>query len=159
MLTDRPYVFCAAVDATLRLAVEELFFFNPGQSVLIAAIRASIERHGPPEIVEREGKVWIGVRSGTMQCLFACDPQRPPGWPAAVALFGRTTPDALSIAHLAVDPDYGPGNGVGDPGAGLVLIEKIREIGHSINGVQRIGLPYRAGLFLPIGKPSMGDRR
>ena len=140
----------ATVPADMRDVVEALFFFNPRQGILIKGIRAAVEQSGSPEILECEGRLWIGVPSGTLQCLFAVDLTGEPERPVGVILYDREPPDIISIRHLAVDPDYGSGGAASGGGLGVFLIEKVREIGRRINGVKRVKLPYRKQLFLPV---------
>jgi len=142
--------FVSAVPSQMREAVEFLFFFNPGQALRLGGIRASIGHSGPPEILQRDGKLWIGVPSGAMQCLFACDTRCEPRRLAGVVLYVRVLPETLSISHLAVHPEYAFGGDLGGGGLGLLLIEKVREIARRINGVKKIQLPYKQGCFLPV---------
>ena len=145
--------FSATVPAEMRQAAEALFFFNPRQGDSINGILATVERTGAPEIMERDGRVWIGVPSGNMQCLFAVDRRLEPQRPAGVLLYGRPTPDVIWISHLAVDPVYTYGNKNRGAGLGWVLVEKVREIARSIKGVSRIQLPYRRNCFLQVRVP------
>lgn len=142
--------FLSAVPSQMREEVESLFFFNPGQALRLGGIRASIGRSGPPEILQRDGKLWIGVPSGAMQCLFACDRHGEPMRLAGVVLYLRVLPDSLAISHLAVQPEYAFGGDLGGGGLGLLLIEKVREVARRINGVRKIQLPYKQGCFLPV---------
>ena len=154
MIPETPSVanfeFISAVSPGMRDAVEALFFFNPRQGRVREGIRESVELFGRPKILEQDGKLWIGVSSGAMQCLFACDQSREPARLAGVMLYLRPSPEVLSITHLAVDPDYTAGGGCGGDGLGLLLIEQVRQIARRINGVRRIELPYRKRCFLPV---------
>ena len=142
-------VFSATVPVEMREAVEALFFFNPRQSLLRSAISATVEQTGIPRIVELDGRVWIDVSSGYMQCLFALDNDEAYG-PVGVVLYGRPSREVLSVLHLAVDPAYSFGGGRGGAGLGLLLVERVKEIARRINGVRRIQLPYRDQCFLRV---------
>jgi hypothetical protein len=144
--------FVPTVSCGLRDSVESLFFFNPRQRLLRDGIRLSVEQFGRPEILERDGHLWIGLRSGAMQCLFARDRSRESGRLAGVALYMRAVPEILSITHLAVDPDYAAGGSCGGDGIGLRLIEKVRQIARRINGVRLLELPYKPRCFLPVAE-------
>jgi hypothetical protein len=150
MVVDQQIEFVPTVSAEWREAVEELFFFNPRQSLFRDAIRESVEHHGVPEILERDGRIWIGVASGTTQCLFACDRSREPRKPAGVVVYARPALDTLSIVHLAVGPEYGLETGDGEAGLGVLLVETVRRIARRMNGIVQLQLPYRARCYLPV---------
>lgn len=134
----------------MREVVEALFFFNPRQQRVREGILLSVERYGSPEILEQGGRLWIGVSSGVMQCLFACDQSWSPARPAGVVLYVRPVPEILSITQLAIDPDYASGGSRGGEGLGLLLIEQLRQIARRIKGIRRVELPYRKRCFLPV---------
>lgn len=138
--------FHGTVPAMMRGVVEDLFFFNAKQKLLIQQIETMVEMTGVPFIAERDERIWIDVPSGSMQCLFACHgTTRPIG----VLLYGRPDPDLLRISHLAVDPEYDPGDN-GGPGMAGIMVNKLQEIARSIHGITRIELPYRRGRFLSV---------
>jgi hypothetical protein len=149
-IEGRRFVFSATVSAEMQAAVEELFFFNPRQSFRRSAISVTIERTGVPRIVEFDGRLWIDVPPHAMQCLFACDSALKPGEPVGVALYERPSADVLSVAHLAVDPQYAYGGYREGMGLGLLLIERVKEIARRINGITRVQVPYRNQCFLRI---------
>lgn len=134
----------------MREAVEGLFFFNSRQRLLLRQIESSVEQTGVPLIVEREGRVSIGVPSDRMQCLFACDHANKP---IGAALYCRPAPDRLWISHLAVDPEVSISAGSGSGLAG-VIVNKIMQIARSIKGVTRVQLPYRPANFLRVRGPA-----
>lgn len=144
------FEFISTVSTGMRDAVEALFFFNPRQQRVREGIRVSVKLYGRPEILEQDGRVWIGVPSGATQCLFACDQSPEPARLAGVMLYLRPVPEVLSITHLAVDPDYAAGGSRGGEGLGLLLIAQLRQIARRINGVCRIELPYRKRCFLSV---------
>jgi len=142
--------FTASLPADQRDAVEALFFFNPRQRCLIEHIRLAVKETGAPQIFERNARVWVGVPSGSLQCLFAVKRELSGHEPVGLALYGRSDPEVLTIWHLAVHPRFGAGKN-GSVGLGVLLVEKVREIGHRINGVRRLQLPYRKACYLPVG--------
>ena|SRR5688572_2746903 len=141
--------FAGSVPVAMRPVVESLFFFNPQQGAIIAEIRQTIEKTGPPFIFEWNNRIRIDVPSGSTQCLFACSRRdRPVG----VALYSRPASDVIWISHLAIDPSS---NAVGDKcpnGIAGALVGKIREIARSIKGAARIQLPYRRASFLRVAE-------
>ena len=142
-----PFVFCSSVPKEMRPLVEELFFFNERQAVWHDGIVSAVKTAGSPLIMEKEGRIWIGVAAGTMQCLFACAAD---GTPLGVMLYGRPAPDTLWISHVCVDPRFtAVGNKVSG-GLGLMFIAKAKEIALSIKGVSQIQLPYSDGRYLRV---------
>jgi hypothetical protein len=145
------FVFSATVSASMRDAVETLFFFNPRQALLRSAIDETVRRTGVPEIFEYDGAVWIGVPERAMQCLFVCTLSQTARHPVAVALYERPTLDVLAIPHLAVNPLYASWGNNRGAGLGVFLVRKILEIAHCIKGVTRVQMPYREACFLRVG--------
>ena len=145
------FVFSATVSASMRGAVETLFFFNPRQPLLRSAIDEIVRRTGIPEIFERDGTVWIGVPERAMQCLFVCTCSQTACHPMGVALYERPTFDVLAISHLAVNPVYASWGNSRSAGLGVLLVRKIVEIAHCIKGVTRVQMPYREACFLRVG--------
>jgi hypothetical protein len=154
MLADPQIELVATIPSDLREALEQLFFFNPRQGFVRDGIRASVEQHGVPEIMERDGRLWIGVPSGVTQCLFACDRSLATPRLVGVVVFCRPRPEALCITHLAVDPEYAAGGSHGVDGLGAGLVATVRQIARRTNGVITLELPYRPGCRLPVGPPN-----
>jgi hypothetical protein len=136
--------FVPAVPAHMRQEVEQLFFFNARQGLLIDKIRRAVDRYGVPEIISWNGQLRIGVPANDVQCLFALDQTGGPGRIAAVVLYLRAVPECLTITHLAVHQDYVGG------AMGARVIGEVRRIARRIRGVVRIELPYNAGCFLQL---------
>ncbi len=139
--------FVGSVPVAMRHLVECLFFFNPRQELLVGRIRATVEETGAPYVIEVDGRVWIGVPSGAMQCLFAC---ARGGEPVGVVLYCRPTLDCLWICHLALNSEWVPAGSNDGCGLAMIMVDKIREIARSIKGVTRIQLPYRQSSFLNV---------
>jgi hypothetical protein len=150
MPADPQIEVTAFVSAQLREALEQLFFFNARQDVVREGIRASVAKYGVPEIMELNGRIWVALPCGTSQCLFACDRNYEPARLAGVIVFARPHPEALSVTHLAVDPEYTARRRNGVDGLGLRLIATVRQIARQTNGVLSLELPYRAGCYLPV---------
>ena len=147
MINLQEIEFLGSVPVAMRHLVECLFFFNPRQELLVGRIRATVEETGAPCVIELESRIWIGVPSGAMQCLFACSSG---GEPVGVALYCRPDPDRLRICHLALSPDWVASDPSHSPGLAMIMVDKIREIARSIKGVSRIQLPYRRSSFLSV---------
>jgi hypothetical protein len=150
MLVPSQIDFAATVPGCWREAVEHLFFFNPRQGLLMDEIRRAVAEAGAPRILSLEDRIWIGVPSDTLQCLFACLGEEHEGRPIGVVLYGRTGPDTLAIWHLAIDAEHGARTDPEGRGLGVVLIDKVCEVGRRINGISRVRLPYRPGVYLRV---------
>lgn len=147
---DLELEFLPTVPEDMRHEVEHLFFFNPRQRILMDKIRTAVDRHGTPEILTNEGRLWIGVPKHDMQCLFAHDRSTLPGRLVGVVLYLRTNTECLSIIHLAVDEEYAHRGERHSTGVGFDLVQKVRQIGRRINGIRKLELPYQPGRFLPV---------
>jgi hypothetical protein len=130
--------------------VESLFFFHPHQQGLIGPIRRSVEAWGTPEILQRDGRVSLGIPQHDAQCLFACHRRREPQRPVGVVLYLRTRPEVLTLLHLAVAPAYAHDGGFGDLGLAQHLVSEVRHLARRIAGVRRVELPYCVGRSLPV---------
>ena len=152
----REFVFTSAVDAGLRKEVESLFYFHPRQQALSGAIRQSVDEFGPPEILQRGERIYVGIPKRDAQCLFACHPTRRPGVPVGVVLYLRTRVDLLRILHVVVGPAYAYGGQFADRDLAARLIDEVRSVAARIGGVRRIALPYLRERFLSV-TPRRGD--
>lgn len=144
-------VLGSTVEPRMRPIVETLFFFNPRQPMCMNGIQEAVRRFGVPEIIERDGLVSLTVRDRSVQCLFACDRNKS-SRPVGVILYVRTSTEVMSIAHLAVQPEYAAPAGKNGSDLGLILVEAIRRIAHQINGIQRLELPYQRDRFLRVAQ-------
>jgi hypothetical protein len=106
-----------------------------------------VEEFGIPEMLELDGMIWLGVPSGTTQCLFACDEGEESTIVAGVVLYARPSIELVSITHLAVDPEYAA---IGTHGLGLILVNQVRQVARRMKGVTRLQLPYRPSHYLPV---------
>ena len=142
--------FASAVDAGLRKEVESLFYFHPRQQALSGAIRQSVDEFGPPEILMRGERIYVGIPKRDAQCLFACYPTRRPGVPVGVVLYLRTQVDLLRILHVVVGPAYAYGGQFADRDLAARLVDEVRGVAARIVGVRRIALPYVHERFLSV---------
>ena len=152
----REFDFVSAVDASLSKQVEALFFFHPRQKAWLGPIRANVEAFGAPQILERSGRIHVGIERNGAQCLFACHRQRRPGMPVGVVVYLRTSTELLHILHLAVDPAYGRGGPHEADALAARLVGEVRSLARRISGVRRVQLPYGQGRFLAVAPLAAG---
>lgn len=125
------------------MRLEELLFFNPAQRTMTQAIMRSIERFGCPRIVECNDGLSIQLGGRDAQTLFALDVDQTVATPLAVAVYTRTSAEQISIAHVAVHPNYCQRSRMAGLGLGVRLIGQIKQIATRISGIRRIEFSYR----------------
>lgn len=133
-----------------RLALEELLFFNPGQSRVREGIIDSLAQFGHPRLQETNGSLSVRVGEQEAQTLFAYDRDRRGQDPIGVVVFLRTAPDEIAILHVAVHRDYVLQGKKWGLGLGVTLVEKVKEIASRIVGVRRIVFFYRREVKLRV---------
>ena len=124
-----------------RAALENLLFFNARQHRVLDGIKYSIERYGPPEVVEREGSLRVEVPTlPEVQSLFAVREQD--GKPVGVAVFARESPDRFVVLHVVVLSER---DGVATERDCRVLLRLLHEVRHAarrVRGVEKVELLY-----------------
>ena len=148
--------FASAVDAGLWKEVESLFYFHPRQHALSGSIRESVDQFGPPEILKRAERIYVGIPQRDAQCLFACHRTRRPGVPVGVVLYLRTQADLLRILHVVVGPAYEYGGPFADRDLAACLVGEVRRVAARIGGVRRIALPYLRERYLSVAPRRVG---
>ena len=148
--------FASAVDAGLWKEVESLFYFHPRQHALSGSIRESVDEFGPPEILKRGERIYLGIPQRDAQCLFACHRTRRPGVPVGVVLYLRTQADLLRILHVVVGPAYVYGGQFADRDLAACLVNEVRRVAALIGGVRRIALPYFRERYLSVAPRRAG---
>jgi hypothetical protein len=150
------FEFVSAVDAGLWKEVESLFYFHPRQHALSGSIRESVDQFGPPEMLKRGERIYVGIPKRDAQCLFACHRTRRPGVPVGVVLYLRTQADLLRILHVVVGPAYEHGGQFADRDLAMRLVDEVRCVAARIGGVRRIALPYLRERYLSVASRRAG---
>ena len=135
--------FTSKAPLASRALLEDLLFFNPAQGAMTEAIRRSVERFGCPRIVEAADGLLIQLGGRDAQALYAFDRDQEDFAPLAVAVYTRTNTEEISIAHVAVHPDYCLRSRAAGLGLGVRLIGQIKQIAARISGIRRIEFSYR----------------
>jgi len=151
-------IFFSTAQKECRAAVEDLLYFNPRQNRVRQGVSNSIRLFGSPEIVVDNRGLCIRVGGEARPTLFAYDlnPRngfdlaRGNGDPVGLAVFGRTLPDEVTVAHLAVHPDYTLPGGNGGLGLAIAIMEKVKEVATRMGGVRRLVLSYRQEIVLRV---------
>jgi len=144
------FTFSSRAAKDSRDALEELLFFNPRQHRVREGIRNSLEAFGHPKLVETPDGWTVRIEGQEAQTLFAYDRSRTRSAPVGVVVFLRTSAAEIAILHIAVHPDYALDGQRPGQGLGVVLMDKVREIGRRIAGVHRVVFFYRREVVLKL---------
>ena len=121
-------------------------FFHPQQGRFRDTLLDSVETHGAPRIVERDGKLRIQVASlEDSQTLYAVIEQVLTWELVGVVVFARTVVSELGVLHIAVKDDYTAQGAKADQLIAFHLIEELRRVGNRISGIQGVRLAYKRG--------------
>ena len=143
-------IFSSRVPAECRAQLEELLFLNPRQHLVRQGILDSLNRFGHPKVqLTPEGLV-VKVGDHEAQTLFAFDRDRVAKDPVGAVVFFRTSPDEMTILHVAVHEDYGLQGGEAGVGLGVTLVEKVKEIASRIVGIRRLAFFYRRQVVIRL---------
>jgi hypothetical protein len=136
-------VFSSIAPTACREELENLLFFNPRQHKVREGIRDSLSQFGHPRVVE--SKTGLSVRVGDLeaQTLFAFDTDHTSEAPVGAVVFLRTSPEEVTILHVAVEDEYGLQGSRSGVGLGIALVEQVKEIAARIVGVKRLLFFYR----------------
>jgi hypothetical protein len=134
--------FSSALDTRYRSDLERLMFFNPQQNKFRQAVSELVDRYGNPKIVENGGLLRLQIgKEASAQTLFCCD-RATDGDLVAVVVYVRESKENLAIIHLAVREEYTISGRYGDRLLFLHLIQKVKEIGARLKGVEYIKILY-----------------
>ena len=133
-----------------RESLEDLLFFNPRQHLVRDGIVHSLERFGHPQLVEGADGLSVRIGDHEAQTLFAFDRDRRGGDLIGIVVFLRTSPEEVTIMHVAVHPSYALRGRRAGLGLGVTLVEKVKEICSRIVGVQRIVFFYRQEVVIHV---------
>ena len=130
--------------------LEELLFLNPCQHRVRDGIVHSLERFGHPQVVETAAGLAIRIANQEAQTLFAFDRDHLGDAPVGIVVFLRTSPEEMTVLHVAVEPDYALQGSHGGAGLGVTLVDKVKEIAAKIVGIRRLVFYYRQEVVLRV---------
>jgi ribosomal protein S18 acetylase RimI-like enzyme len=133
-----------------RRELEDLLFLNPHRHRVREGIVHSLERFGHPQLVETPAGLGIRIGNQEAQTLFAFDRDHLGDAPVGIVLFLRTSPEEMTVLHVAVHPDYALQGTHGGTGLGVTLVDKVKEIAAKIVGIRRIVFFYRREVVLRV---------
>ena len=145
--------FSSKLALEYRDDLETLLFFNPLQKRLMSRIQNSIRDYGVPMIIE--DRDWLRVKVEGLpgvQTLYAMDaPAIPAGKAqlAGVMIYSRIDTASMALIHVAVKEQYSFTGG-GEAMLVPAFVDRLRQIGKALRGVQFIQLKYASDLTLPV---------
>jgi len=126
--------FSHKIHVSLRDELEELFFFNPRQSLFRSGIESALEKWGIPEIIQKSNVIVLSLpKLRDAQCLFTITDGPHV---VAAAIFHRPCFQVFQINHLAVV------DGRWHDDLTVENIVKLTTIASQLNGVSTILFPY-----------------
>ncbi len=138
------FAFSSRLPAARHAELADLMFSNVEQHRVRAGIVNSIERYGVPEIIERGDSLGFSVgKLPEVQTLFALDGGEDGGTLAGVMIHARED-HKLVLLHIGVDPIYSATGAEGDALLVLQLIDRLRAIARSIQGIETVEMMYGA---------------
>ena len=144
-------VFSSVLRPHHRSELERLFFLNPRQDQARRQILAAVERHGLPRLRTQRGSLRITLDGcPEAQNLFAIEQQSLHSRVVGCIIYLREHAERLTIAHLAVDPDYVLSAQEHRLPLAAELIAQVMDIARRIKGVQQVVLPYSGGRTLKL---------
>ena len=137
--------FTSLLKQEYEKELEQLLFFNPGQSSMLEAIVDAVERFGSPSIVVKNGHLGINVEKlDGVQTLFALDDNRLVG----ILVYSRLSTDSLTVIHIVVDQDYSSDGKFAKNMLVMRMLELLRNCGRQIRGVKTIRIICGYNQFL-----------
>jgi hypothetical protein len=131
------FTYTSTLSADYREDLEELLFFNPGQSSMVPAIMTSIEKYGQPQLRVENNKLLVRVEKlPDVQSLYALDEHKLVG----ALIYCRSSIKHLELIHLAVAQDYSSHGHFANKLLLIRLINLLRTNSRRIKGVQSIGM-------------------
>lgn len=135
--------FSSVLNSGYRGALERLLFFNGRQAIFSQAISRSIEALGAPEIIAEDGSLRIVIGSRLLtQSIYAFEENGDSRDLIGVIIYSRTSPEDITVVHIAVSEDYSCEGERADRVLVLHLVNRVREIARRLKGVKTIRLSY-----------------
>ena len=123
--------------------IERMFFFNLQQSRHLKGINEVVEKFGIPKIVVNEEELKFSLsKLNDCQTIFALDSQSADANVLGLIIFYRSNQENIKIIHIAVEEDCSLKGDYAKEFVTIRLIEKLRQDGGKIKGVNSITLPY-----------------
>lgn len=134
--------FKSSVSARFRTDVEQLVYFNSGQSRVLDSLIEAVEKFGTPEI-ETSGSTLRVVlhKLPEAQTLFAI---AETGKPLGLVTYMRPDHENLMILHVSVSEEFASGGTFARTQLLLRMLREIRRCSRRMKGIKKVELYYQA---------------
>ena len=144
--------FGSFVAALERSQLEAVVFFNASQRRVLNGIVDAIEKFGPPEIVEDDGKLRVRVSGNAeAQSLFAIDAAS--GRPLGVAVYLRSDLENIAVLHIGIAEEFTTDGPRSEEHLLFRLLRELWRCSRRLKGVRRMEVVYLSGRNGIRGRP------
>lgn len=134
--------FKSYVSAHFRADLEELVYFNAGQTRVLESLIEAVERFGTPEIETSGQKLRVVLRKlPEAQTLFAV---AETGRPLGLVTYMRPDHEHLMILHISVSEEFAQGGMFCRNQLLLRMLREIKRCGRSLKGIKKVQLYYQS---------------
>ncbi|HVY23648.1 MAG TPA: hypothetical protein VG962_09885 [Steroidobacteraceae bacterium] len=134
--------FKSLVSSRFRKNVEELLYFNSGQTRVLESLIEAVERFGAPEIVDNGQQLKVVLRKlPDAQTLFAV---AETGRPLGLMTYLRSDHENLLILHVSISAEFASGGALCRNQLLLRMLREIRRCSRRLKGIKKVELYYQA---------------
>jgi len=134
--------FKSYVSAHFRADLEELVYFNAGQTRVLESLIEAVERFGTPEIQASGQKLSVVLRKlPEAQTLFAV---AETGRPLGLVTYMRPDHEHLMILHISVSHEFARGGMFCRNQLLLRMLREIKRCGRRLKGIKKVQLYYQS---------------
>jgi len=134
--------FKSFVSMRFRSELEELVYFNSGQSRVLESLIEAVERFGAPEIEASGQQLRVVLHKlPEAQTLFAV---AETGRPLGLVTYMRADHEHLMILHVSISAEFASGGALCRNQLLLRMLREIKRCSLRLKGVKRVELYYQA---------------
>lgn len=134
--------FKSYISIQFRQDLEELVYFNAGQTRVLESLIEAVERFGAPEIESCGQQLRVVLRKlPEAQTLFAV---AETGRPLGLVTYMRPDHEHLMILHISVSAEFASGGTFCRNQLLLRMLREIRRCSRRMKGIKRVELYYQA---------------
>lgn len=134
--------FKSFVSMRFRTELEELVYFNTGQSRVLESLIEAVERFGAPEIEASGQQLRVVLHKlPEAQTLFAV---AETGRPLGLVTYMRADHEHLMILHVSISAEFASGGALCRNQLLLRMLREIKRCSLRLKGVKRVELYYQA---------------
>jgi len=134
--------FKSHVSVHFRTDLEELVYFNSGQTRVLESLIEAVERFGTPEIQTVGQKLHVVLRKQPeAQTLFAI---AETGRPLGLVTYMRPDHEHLMILHISVREEFAHGGAFFRNQLLLRMLREIKRCSRRLKGIKKVELYYQS---------------